>query len=213
MRPLPRLDQSLRRHVAAAVAIPQAGEAARLALPIGSAAWRGLHIPRLELLYELAYLRVFVEWELFLEQTLVRLMCGYGSSSGLPVLKSGATFVKTIATAEAALLGNRQYLLWHDPLKTVARANTRFSSSSFQTVVASSTSRLQHFAAVRHRIAHGQDDARVNFDTATMQLNARRYPGSRAGRFLRDWDTSTAPQVRWLESIGDELCNLATQIV
>ena len=213
MRRLPRLDQSLRSHVAAAVAIPRAGEIARQALPVRSVAWRELHIPRLELLYELAFLRVFVEWELFLAQALLRLMCGYSASSGIATLRAGVRFSATLQAAQVSLLGKRQYLLWHNPVKTIARANARFSNSSFQTVIGSNTSRLESFAAIRHRIAHGQTDARANFDVATMQLVHRRYPGSRAGRFLRDWDTTSTPNVRWLESIGDELSSLAAQIV
>lgn len=214
MRVLPPLDLALRTNVLASVAIAHAGEAARLALPVGSPAWRQLHVPRLELLYELAFLRVFVEWELFLEQTLTRLMCGYRArSAGQAVLKPGIVYTPTLAMAQVALLGNRHYLLWHDPAKALARASTRFSSSSFQNVVASSSSRLAHFASIRHRIAHGQADAHANFNAATMQLNGRRYPGARAGRFLRDWDIGTNPRVRWLESIATELCSLASQIV
>jgi len=213
MRHMPPLDATLRAHADAAVAIARAGENARLALPVGSTAWRELHIPRIELLYELAYLRVFVEWELFLEQVLVRLLCGYRTAAGAPLLKPGSAFVKTLAAAEASLLGNRQYLLWHDPAKALARAGTRLSNSSFQTVVGSNTARLEHFAAIRHRIAHGQEDARAKLDAATMQLTARRYPGSRAGKFLRDWDSTVTPRVRWLESIANELSGLAAQIV
>lgn len=213
MRALPALDASLRSQVDAAVAIARAGETARLALPVGSPAWRELHVPRLELLYELAFLRVFVEWEIFLEQTLIRLMCGYVAKSAPTVLKAGAVYAKSIAAAQTALLGKRHYLLWHDPSKVVARAAGRFTTSSFQAVIASNTSRLEHFAAVRHRVAHGQADARANFDVATMQLNARRYRGARAGQFLRDWDTAASPQIRWLESIANELCSLAAQMV
>ncbi len=34
-------------------------------------------IYRIELIYELAYLRIFVFWEQFLEESLIRYLCGY----------------------------------------------------------------------------------------------------------------------------------------
>jgi hypothetical protein len=78
--------------------------------------------------------------------------------------------------------------------------------------VLSARSSLEVFAAVRHRIAHGQEDARRKFDLATMNLCGKRYRGSRAGKFLRDWDTSTAVSLRWLESMATGLEGLSSQI-
>ena len=213
MRRLPPLDKVLNKQVTAAIAIAHAGEVARLALPARSPAWRELHIPRLELLYELAFLRVFVEWEIFLEEVFVRLMCGYAATTGPGVLQVGAVYARSLAAAETAMLRGRDYVLWHDPAAVTARATAYFSTSSFQHVVGSNTARLAGFAAIRHRIAHGQADARRKFDAATMLLVGRRYRGSRAGRFLRDWDITSTPQRHMLESIGAELCSLAAQIV
>jgi hypothetical protein len=76
----------------------------------------------------------------------------------------------------------------------------------------SSAARLAMFAAIRHRVAHGQDDAKQKFNQATMFLCGRRYRGARPGSFLRDWDTSSQPNRRWLEVISLELANLARQI-
>ena len=42
-----------------------------------------------------------------------------------------------------------------------------------------------HFAAVMHRVAHRQEDARRMFDLATMNILGRQYPGARAERFLK----------------------------
>ncbi len=47
----------------------------------------------------------------------------------------------------------------------------------------------------------------------TVTLSARTYPGSRPGKFLRDWDTSALPPRRWLDSIVAELTSVAAQIV
>ena len=76
-------------------------------------------------------------------------------------------------------------------------------------VIASNLSRLEQFAAIRHRIAHAQEHARIQFDLATMSLAAKRYKGARPGRFLRDWES---PSRRWLDAIADELKYLSVQI-
>jgi hypothetical protein len=157
-------------------------------------------------------MRIFIEWELFLEGTFFRYLCGYSSAFGAATLVSG-TYFASLADAEAAVLGSRSsYVLWHNPVAVVSRSQQFFPASRHEVVVASSTARLENIAAVRHRIVHGQKDARLKFDTATMHLCGRRYRGARPGKFLRDWDSSSAPGKRWLESIGDELCGLASQI-
>jgi hypothetical protein len=80
-------------------------------------------------------------------------------------------------------------------------------------VCQSNLARLEAFAAIRHRIAHGQDDAKTKFDAATMLLAGKRYYGSRPGSFLREFDASLTPSRRWIEIISNELVGLISQIV
>lgn len=125
---------------------------------------------------------------------------------------TGRSFETTIASAEATVLGGRDYVLWHNPNTVVNRANRFFASSPIETVLLSNISRLENFAAVRHRITHSQSDARTKFDAATTAIAGKRYGGSRAGSFLRDTDPSTSPSLRWVEQLGNELQSLAMQI-
>jgi hypothetical protein len=214
---MPQLSGQLRQKVDDAIDLARAGEMIRTAAGAGTAAWKQFHIARLELLYELALMRIFIEWEVFLEETFFRYLCGYSSAFGVATIASG-TFFSRLADAEAAVLGSRPYVLWYNPAAVISRSQQFFPGSPgspgsrHEIVVASSTARLQSIAAVRHRIVHGQKDARLKFDTATMLLCGKRYRGARPGRFLRDWDWSSTPGKRWLESIGDELCGLASQI-
>lgn len=208
---MPPLEAELRRRVQSASELAQAGELARSELPPGGQAHRALHIARLELLYEMALLRMFVEWEVYLEATFLRYLCGYASKLGAASLVSGQYF-PSLALAEAALLGGQSYVLWHDPARIVARSQRFFVNGLHETVIGSHSARLASFVAIRHRIAHGQEDARRKFDMATLQLAGRRYRGSRPGRFLRDWDPSASPARRWLDTIADDLTGLATQI-
>lgn len=156
--------------------------------------------------------RIFVEWENFLEATFLRMMCGYESSVYIPSFAAGKKRQGTLVAAQSQLFGPRDYLLWHNPRAIQGRGQDWFVGGPHEVVTASNFTRLEWFASVRHRVAHGSEDARRKLDTATINLNGRRYRGSSAGRFLRDWDHSVSPSLRWLNSIGDELAGLAAQI-
>jgi hypothetical protein len=210
---MPFLDAELHRRVQDATALANAGELARAELKSGSAAYRELHIARLELLYELALLRMFVQWEVFLEASFLRYLCGYVSRRGSANLRTGVNYALTLSSAELTMLGGQSYVLWHDPNRIVMRAQRFFVNAPHEIVIASQTARLLSFAAIRHRIAHGQNDAKQKFDAATLQLAGRRYRGSRPGRFLRDWDNAATPPRRWLETIAADFIGLAGQIV
>ena len=97
---------------------------------------RLLPIARLELTYELAYLRMFTAWEDFLEQSLLRYMCGYAARHGQeqPV---GGHYCSTLSTAKTTLYGTQQYMLWHNPNRIIARAALHLQQSRHETVIAS----------------------------------------------------------------------------
>ncbi|NTG61648.1 hypothetical protein G6L45_15295 [Agrobacterium rhizogenes] len=166
----------------------------------------------MELAYELAFLRVFMAWEVMLEGALLRLMCGFRHSHGQEPLAAGKAYQPTISDAEAFLLNGRQYLLWHNPTHVIARASGFFANSRYEIVLASAQNRIEHFATVRHRIAHSQRDASVKFDTVCMLLAGKRYMGSRPGRFLRDWQLGVNPPQRWFDGICQELESLSRQL-
>ena len=110
-----------------------------------------------------------------------------------------------------ALYGNRSYLLWHNPEAVINRASKFFDQSRCEVVISSMKGRIEHFAAIRHRIAHAH--ASSGFDQATVAIAGRRYPAARPGVFLRDWAPHSPVPMRWIEVIVMELRGLAFQIV
>jgi hypothetical protein len=209
---MPQLAAHFARRVSEALALAKAGDlaaAARQGDPLRDE-W---HVTRVELLYELAYLRIFIEWELFLEQTFLRYLCGYLSRGGQIFSPVSGSFCATLQAAEGTLLAGRPFALWHDPLRIINRARQFLTNCPHESVIGSHAARLVDLAAVRHRIVHGQSDAKQKFDLATLNLAGRRYRGARPGRFLRDWDNSGTTIRRWLSALGLELGNLAQQIV
>lgn len=211
-RQMPALQAAFHRQVAQAMKLAEIGEVARVEAGAGSETRKQLHYRRVELLYELAFLRIFLAWEAFLEQAFLRYLCGYVSRHGSAIPQAGVSFSRTLAHAEVTVLAGKDYVLWHNPVRVADRCQRKFGRCPIETVVRSSTARLEALAAVRHRIVHAQADARLKFDTATMAIAGRRYEGSRPGAFLRDRDVSNTPAVPWLERLGQELQGLASQI-
>jgi hypothetical protein len=212
---MPRFDSALLNNSLTALSIVSAGETSRIS---GDKSIRKQwSVNKIEALYELAYLRIFAAWEIYLEAVFYRSLCGYASAAGQEQL-IGGHYYPNLAVAEAAVLGTRPYVLWHNPQTVIDRCNRFIRSGpgcpSVQgNVIGSDYARLIHFAATRHRIAHEQTDAKTKFDAATQYFVARTYPASRPGKFLRDFDVTKIPQQRWLEVIARELSSLLAQMV
>jgi hypothetical protein len=210
---MPQLAAHFADQVDDAVGLAIAGELAWLNSPPNSVTRRELRGTRMTVLYEMSYLRIFVGWEIFLEETFVRMMCGWESPLWSPRLKSTKGTFSDLKAARTALYGNREYLLWHNPEQVIGRCSRWFDNGIYSRVLASNEARLEWFAAVRHRIAHGGAQVRTGMDSASNGLAGKRYPASSAGRFLRDWRMSDPlSQERWLKSIADELTGLAFQL-
>jgi hypothetical protein len=211
-RLMPPYSSRLQQKMAEAIELATAGDMVIALSPAESELRKNWHVNRIELLYELAYLRMFIEWERFLEESFIRYLCGYHSRHGTCHAVAGGVLFASLAAAETALLNGRAYMLWHNPTHVAGRSRKFFNNGFHELVVSSNASRLEDLGAVRHRIVHDQDDARQKFDNATMGITGRRYRGARPGRLLRDWDRTASPPRRWLESFGIELTNLARQI-
>lgn len=169
-----------------------------------------LTILRVESLYEMSFLRLFASWEVFIEDSVLHMLCGFRSGLYAPRFQAAVARYATLEDARRALYGAQDYLLWYDPARIQTRCATYLLGSPQEAVAASNSARLGWFASIRHRIAHDSEDARAKFDTASMNLAGHRFPRSRPGKLLRSRDAAAG--TTFLESIGTELSNLAIQI-
>ena len=207
---MPRFDLELSAVTQTATAIAKAGELAHTS--IDTMIRREWTIPRLEALYELAYLRVFAAWENCLEGIFYRSLCGYASTAGQETLVAGS-YYPSLSAAEAAVLAGNTYALWHNPTRVVRRCQQFIRTGQQERTINSNLTRLDHLSNARHRVVHDQKDAKRKFDAATTSFVGRTYLASRPGKFLRDWDLSTSPPQRWLDTVTSELTGLARQMV
>jgi hypothetical protein len=64
-----------------------------------------LTISNVYTIYEISYLKCFVLWERFLEETFLRYVCGYTNSIGPEMPKAGTTFCRTLDDAKLRVSG------------------------------------------------------------------------------------------------------------
>lgn len=168
-------------------------------------------------MYELAYLRIFAAWEVFLEESFLRLMCGFESTGRTHPTTRPAP--KTINDARLAVLGDKSFKPWHDPTIVARRTAIFFAGEPpvnvpHYSVISSATVLIKDFSEIRHHIAHLTDDTCTKYHAATMRLCGARF-GRRAGRFLRaeHVDSATGLRSRWLDRICMDLKALASQFI
>lgn len=171
----------------------------------------GLTVHRMESLYELSFLRSVLAWESFLEETFSRALCGFTLSNGVQSLV-GSPF-PNLASAEAAVLGSRDFVSWTDTGTVIRRCRTYIRSGDHEAVISSAATTLDNLASIRHRIAHRSEYARSQFDIACRAFIGRTVHGSVPGKLLRAWNTSVMPNERWLYTLTGALRNFASQIV
>ena len=217
VRDLRALVRVLEAQIDEAVQLVRAAELVRTAVPVHSHARRGFSFRQIEAMYELAYLRVFASWEVFLEESFLRLMCGYQSAGVCH--QTSAPAPRRIEDARVAVLGGRSFKPWHDPTIIVNRTAVFFVATALpqvphHVVVGSALVLIKDFSAIRHHVAHLTDDTCVKYHAATMRLCGARF-GRRAGRFLRSEhvDAVSGLHSRWLDRICVDLKALASQFL
>jgi hypothetical protein len=214
-RPMPKLARGFELKVAQALELANKIEVARSRLT-GPGDRSLLHPERIELVYEMAFFRFYLAWEEFLEETFIRYMAGYVSPQYSPVSRTGFLY-PNLAAALSAMLGGRTYKLWHDPSIVVARSAGFLDRAPHELVIGSALTDLERYSRVRHRIAHAQDNAKVEFDAACIALLGHKVKGSKAGKLLRTPYVDPAgaaanPGHLWLHEIASTYVSLANQI-
>jgi hypothetical protein len=209
-RAMPALSSAFSRKAAELEALTEAGERALVSARPPSPLHGHFTTRTLDALYEAAYMRLFVAWEVLLEEVFIRMLCRYESPVYVPVLTGPRC--GSLADARVRMLSGRSFILWWNPTVVAARARAHLTDSPHERVLLSNLSRLQAFAAIRHRLTHGSEDARQQFSDATMLLTGRRYRGASPALFLRDMDPRGVGPLRWFATIESELVALSGQL-
>jgi hypothetical protein len=149
------------------------------------------------LIHELAFLRCFLAWEVFLEDTFYAYLLGRAAPDG-------STYQRYLTPrgldhAKEVIRGGRPFITWTDPARVVDRAELFLRHGEpYATVIGNVSSELVEMRTVRNRIAHRSDSASAKFLELVRQRLGTVPNGMSAGRFLRGTDagaTSTRFEV------------------
>jgi hypothetical protein len=213
-RKMPRLEKRLAADIDKAVDFAKACERMRILNAASGASYQSVHRTKIEDIYELAYLRLFVSWEDFLEASFIRYLCGHCTRRYASArLHGGLTYAATLAHAERVMLNGQDYVLWGSTKRALQCVRRTCARSRHEIVIGGTVGELQNYCAIRNRVAHGQPDCIRKFNAAVGALSKGGSYGRRAGNFLRGWDNSVSPPVRWIETIASRLKGIGNAIV
>ncbi len=151
-----------------------------------------------EMVVELAYLRGYLAWESFLEQSFLLYMLGKSAPSGFLPQRYALPMNRQHAWEIAK--GDQRYPDWTAADKVVARAN-RFMKDGepFALALRSMQSDLQDMKTIRNSIAHQSQETNDPFRLVVRKVLGYYPAGMTVGGFLDTPHPVTAPQITLLE--------------
>lgn len=148
-----------------------------------SGALRNLGRRTVYLITELAFLRIFLAWEDFLEQSFVRYMCGGMTASGYrPQL-----YVNPVSLDHAydILRGQRAFVEWSNGGDVLQRARLFFRNGRpYHPAIAGALQELDEMRILRNGIAHRSAAAIRHFEDLARKLLGYRPRGVTPGLLL-----------------------------
>ena len=167
---------------------------------------RPILLKNINLISELVFLKIFISWETFLEQTFIRYMCGGVTSSGY--YPDRYVKPKKIDHAMNILLQNKEYLDWTrwNEVKTWAK-NFFKNGEPYEPAILGSEVKLNEMKTIRNRIAHHSEASTRKFHTLVRNKLGNVPRGITPGKLLiinlpGTGDTILQDYVRLLLSLG-----------
>lgn len=168
---------------------------------------------RRDSIVELAFLRSFLAWESFLEESFILHMLGKQPKKGKPphryVMPPNRKAAFTL-TAEG-----RGYAKWEVASEVATRA-TRFfrDGRPYTAPLRAAQTKLDEARTLRNAVAHRSETAQKNFETlARNELGGSLPPGMTVGGFLNMSRPASVPPQSFLEHYLDSLQLVAETIV
>ena len=177
-----------------------ATDAQRWSSPTKRAKGPHISMKRRDSMTELAFLRGFLAWETFLEESFVLYLLGqvppHGSGPKRYVFPPSHR-----AATEWIVPEGRRYARWTVAAEVSERAERIFEHGRpFAPVLRSHQHTLDEARTIRNAIAHESSSAGANFDTLVRNKLGALPPGLRIGGFLAATVPTSAPPMSFLES-------------
>lgn len=154
---------------------------------------KSLGMPQIqvEIIAELAFLRIFIAWENFLEESFIRYLVGGKAPSGY----SPRRFVNppNMKIAMKIISGDRDYIKWNSAGEIIARSRIYFKDGEpYKTALEAATTDLDEVNTIRNRIAHKSNNTKNKFNDFIRRKFGHGKRGMTPGRFLLTPTNSTS---------------------
>lgn len=168
---------------------------------------------RLESLTELAFLRAFLAWEAFLEESFILYLAGANPPRGRPPRRFAFPPNQQTAMEWVVPEGSR-YASWTNAALVIRRSERYFHTGNpFAPVLKSNQSVLEDARILRNAIAHDSISTRQKFETLVRRHLGALPPNTTVGRFLGMTIAGSAPPLSFLESLFSRIEFATGQIV
>jgi hypothetical protein len=161
---------------------------------------------------EMAFLRAFLAWEVFIEESFVLYLLGQSPPRGRAPRRY--VFLPNQKMAVDWVAEGRKYARWTDPAEISSRAERVFyGGRPFAETLRSNQNILSEARTIRNAIAHKSMSARDKFETFVRTKLGTLPHNLTVGSFLGTTAPGTAPPVSFLESYVDKIDSAARRIV
>lgn len=153
-----------------------------------------LGIPRiqLEIIVEMAFLRIFVAWESFLEESFIRYAVGAVSPSGYA--PSTLIHPRNIGHAQELVLSGRDYVPWNSASEVVRRSAPYFQDGEpYRSALDTAAVELDEMNTIRNRITHKSINSKSKFNAFIRRKFGHGVRGMTPGKFLLTLPSSSPP--------------------
>jgi hypothetical protein len=157
---------------------------------------------QLEMIVEMAYLRIFVSWESFLEESFIRYTTGAippsGNATGAipPSGNAPVTLIhpQNIGHALDLVVAGRDYISWNSASEVIQRSALYFQDGEpYRSALEPAIIDLDEMNIIRNRIAHKSAKSKSKFNSFIRRKFGHSVRGMTPGRLLLTQHPSTAP--------------------
>jgi hypothetical protein len=188
-----------------------ANDAHTWSIPVPPRARALITARRRDILTEVAFLRAFTSWEIFLEETFLLYLLGHKPPRGAPPRRYG--FPRNQDAAVEWCTDGKGYAKWNVS-DVQRRANRWFRyGKPFTPALQGQQSRLDQLVTIRNAIAHESSSARSKFEALVRRELGALPQNTTVGSFLNTTKPNFNPPISFLEFYVNEILRVAQNIV
>ncbi len=188
-----------------------ADDAHKWSIPAQPGARAQISPQRRDTLTEMAFLRAFTGWEIFLEETFLLYLMGHQAPKGQPPRRYG--FPPNEEAASEWCTEGKEYAKWN--VSDVRRRANRWfrQGKPFTPALQGQQSRLDQLTTIRNAIAHESSAARGKFETLVRNELQALPPSTSVGSFLITTKPNSNPPISFMEFYLSEVKRVGQNIV